>query len=222
MNLHEMFSRKPQPGTVKITDSHGTTVYQQPRTQSGHFSGPPPKWEGAEFYQLVGQRLSYRSHFRVWFKQAWADPGRHERTAHDMPNVSKNSLKRFGPVVLHLNRYGYSKEQDVYTMFEYAAHLPLVSLRMTVKPPELRAGVLDLALPDFRLYTSTPSRPSLSLMLGLAHLWNYPWGNWREWGFSVGQISQKRFLLMVANPSEGSTEVRWSFLWLFWNRKAQW
>ncbi|OLV20202.1 hypothetical protein BOO71_0000634 [Deinococcus marmoris] len=171
----------------------------------------------------MGTKRTYRAHFRTWLRQNWDAPAQRERTARDMKNVSRHSLRRIGPAVLYLDRYGYDKRTGQFSSFEYALHLPLVSLHVNLSRPRLAPGVLSLSAPQFRLRTSTPSRPSVGLMLGTVHVWNYPYGSSREWGFSVGQISQKRFLFMVANAGESAPDQpRWSLGWLLWNRKAAW
>lgn len=206
-NLHDLLNRRPQPGTVKITHASGTATYHQPRSEGGRFSGPAPRYEGADFYRVVGKRVAYRRNARAWWSAAVRRAERKESVSQPTRGVTRTRYWRRGVVGAQTTVQFDSRGEDI--IWSLQVDVPAVSVEVRVPRWYFRPGHVEVKVPDLHLSVEGINR---RLDINPLSVWNYPWGKRREWGVSVLRVNGAS-LLLWATPEEGQAGNRLDVLW---------
>ncbi|MCD0159707.1 hypothetical protein IHN63_00140 [Deinococcus sp. 6YEL10] len=185
---------------IRIVTPSGTETVHEATYQSIHA-------DGRRTVQISGGRTTFRRNLRTWWSAAIRNAQRKQSVHHPVWNVTRTRYLRAGPVGLGLTAQFDSAGRD--TNWSAALHLPAISLTIRLSRPLLTRRAVSLHLPSFSIQVEGVMR---SLNIWTFGLWNYPYGQGREWGVNLGQFNS-RSLLLYASPEAPSQRRRVNLLW---------
>lgn len=212
MNISDLFKR-PAMGTVKIVTPHGTYTLKDARFQNGTASLMDMNWQGVEFCEIVAPQAlrSFRPNLRTWWQGELRTMAAQQGLAHGTRNVTEETWHGRGLFGVTVCRW-ITKVPRRYSRTDLKVCLPGVSAHLSLTPWVLRPGRVELQLPSLNLFFSLGGgRPYL--LLTPFGMWNYSWGEEREWGINLLRINS-RSLFLWANPQGEGEKPRFDLFWL--------